>query len=126
MELFYIPGNMENNLLVKNWLVDSDGSICVYCGKEHDRMDKELTIDHVIPQVSGGSNRLHNLVLCCATCNQVRKANKGVKNFKELANFIWQSRRNRELKEKKRRLEILPTRVLYRLPLEIQQILNKR
>jgi len=38
---------------------------CFYCG-----IGKVETIDHVMPIVLGGDNRLVNLVPCCNQCNQ--------------------------------------------------------
>lgn len=42
-----------------------DGYKCHYC---HSREEK-LTIDHVIPQALGGSDKPDNLVACCQACN---------------------------------------------------------
>lgn len=50
----------------KRALVRRDGYRCRKCGTTHG----ELTIDHVIPRSKGGSNRLENLQLLCATCNE--------------------------------------------------------
>lgn len=41
---------------------------CHWCG----RHAKRLTIDHVIPQGSGGSRKKSNTVDCCWSCNQAR------------------------------------------------------
>lgn len=49
---------------------DTNGQLrCVYCG-HRDPDGTTLTLDHVVPRSIGGSNRVHNLVLCCARCNQ--------------------------------------------------------
>lgn len=37
---------------------------CVYCGST-----LNLTLDHVIPLLYGGTKRKDNLVLCCTDCN---------------------------------------------------------
>jgi 5-methylcytosine-specific restriction endonuclease McrA len=50
----------------KNVLI-RDGFACQYCGREHTSGD--LTIDHVIPKVQGGSNDWGNVVACCRSCN---------------------------------------------------------
>jgi 5-methylcytosine-specific restriction endonuclease McrA len=39
---------------------------CAYCGKEATRWE----VDHIIPRIRGGSNRLSNLALSCHGCNQ--------------------------------------------------------
>lgn len=55
-------------------LIERDGLICCYCGRELVRTIKnranQATIDHVIPKTQGGRNQLDNLVLCCYACNQ--------------------------------------------------------
>lgn len=50
----------------KNVLV-RDGFVCQYCGREFAAC--ELTVDHIIPKVQGGSNLWTNVVACCKTCN---------------------------------------------------------
>lgn len=50
----------------KNVLV-RDAFQCQYCGAEHTAAD--LTIDHIIPKVQGGSNQWTNVVTCCRSCN---------------------------------------------------------
>ncbi|MDQ7782737.1 MAG: HNH endonuclease [Desulfomonilaceae bacterium] len=50
----------------KNVLV-RDSFVCQYCGGEYSAGD--LTIDHIIPKVQGGSNEWTNVVTCCRTCN---------------------------------------------------------
>ena len=42
---------------------------CVYCGSTED-----LTLDHVIPQSRGGSDKAENLVTCCFSCNSSKGA----------------------------------------------------
>ena len=44
-----------------------DGSRCQYCGKRFP--SKELTLDHVMPRVSGGEHSWGNLVCACVKCN---------------------------------------------------------
>ncbi|MEW6139327.1 MAG: HNH endonuclease [Thermodesulfobacteriota bacterium] len=44
-----------------------DGFVCQYCGREHTSGD--LTIDHIIPKVQGGTNAWTNVVACCRACN---------------------------------------------------------
>jgi len=50
-----------------------DGYMCRYCGRylrnEVGTPHSIITVDHVIPRVSGGSNRQENLVTACAPCN---------------------------------------------------------
>jgi len=37
---------------------------CAYCGKQ-----VALTVDHVVPLASGGSNNIENIVPACLSCN---------------------------------------------------------
>lgn len=43
---------------------------CAYCESERD-----LTIDHIIPQVKGGSDFTRNVVCCCKSCNHSKGHN---------------------------------------------------
>ncbi|MDX2932921.1 RNA-guided endonuclease IscB [Streptomyces ipomoeae] len=52
------------------------GSACAYC----DTTGVPLNIDHLRPRSRGGSNRISNLVLACAPCNQA-KGNRPVDIF---------------------------------------------
>lgn len=54
-------------------LIERDGQKCHYCNcdlvpSELYRPDG-LSVDHVVPQALGGTNRLDNLVLACRRCN---------------------------------------------------------
>jgi 5-methylcytosine-specific restriction endonuclease McrA len=48
-------------------ILTRDGYVCQYCGREFGSID--LTIDHIIPKVQGGSNEWTNVVACCRCCN---------------------------------------------------------
>jgi len=41
---------------------------CQYCGRRESRHN--LTLDHVMPVVQGGTRSWENIVTCCRTCNQ--------------------------------------------------------
>jgi len=38
---------------------------CAYCGTE----DKPMSLDHIIPQAKGGSNKSNNVLCACTSCN---------------------------------------------------------
>lgn len=60
------------------WLIARRGPSCRYCRATLNRRQddpRQLTLDHWVPKSRGGSNRLRNLVLACATCNR-RKGDK--------------------------------------------------
>lgn len=52
-----VPPSREN-------IYKRDNYECVYCGS-----NKNLTLDHVIPQSKGGKDSWDNLVTACRTCN---------------------------------------------------------
>ena len=52
-----VPPSREN-------IYKRDNYECVYCGS-----NKNLTLDHVIPQSKGGKDGWHNLVTACKSCN---------------------------------------------------------
>jgi 5-methylcytosine-specific restriction endonuclease McrA len=43
------------------------GNVCLCCGKA------EITIDHVVPIIKGGSNDISNLQILCMSCNASKK-----------------------------------------------------
>ena len=50
-----------------------DNNTCAYCGLKF--MQKDLTVEHIIPRSQGGNNSWHNLITACATCNNKKGAN---------------------------------------------------
>jgi hypothetical protein len=54
------------------------GSICNYCGAA-----KNLTLDHIFPQKSGGEDAAENLIFACKSCN----SSKGKKDLMEWMSF---------------------------------------
>lgn len=57
----YIPLNLRKTV------IDRDGYYCVYC--DDDLHDKEIHLDHIIPEAKGGSTTLNNLQVTCRKCN---------------------------------------------------------
>jgi 5-methylcytosine-specific restriction endonuclease McrA len=43
---------------------------CLYCGEKPNM--KELTFDHVVPKVQGGTTHWHNIVSSCRRCNFIK------------------------------------------------------
>ena len=46
-------------------IIEAWESRCAYCGCQPEK----ITLDHVIPKVSGGTTERSNLVPACASCN---------------------------------------------------------
>jgi 5-methylcytosine-specific restriction endonuclease McrA len=61
---------------IREYLLEKWGRKCAYCGKK----DIPLQIEHLIPRVRGGSNRVSNLALACRACNE-RKGNLTAAEF---------------------------------------------
>ncbi len=51
---------------VKEYLLEKWGRQCVYC----EATDKPLQVEHIMPRIRGGSNRISNLAIACGDCNQ--------------------------------------------------------
>jgi len=54
--------------IVKHTLLSMYGNTCLYCGNSISWEDSQL--DHIVPRADSGSNRLENLAVVCAQCNQ--------------------------------------------------------
>jgi 5-methylcytosine-specific restriction endonuclease McrA len=53
---------------VREYLLEKFGRQCAYCGKR----DTPLQVEHIMPKVRGGSDRVSNLTLACEPCNQAK------------------------------------------------------
>lgn len=81
----------------KNYLkvYKRDDYTCQYCGA-----DSDLTIDHIQPFSSGGSNDLDNLVVACRHCNSVLN-DKVFDSFELKRKFLWKRLKiNNEFRDK--------------------------
>ena len=56
-----IPLNLRRSV------IERDGLHCVYC--DEDLTDKEIHLDHVIPESKGGTTSYNNLQVTCRKCN---------------------------------------------------------
>ncbi|MFD8608716.1 RNA-guided endonuclease IscB [Streptomyces sp. NPDC059631] len=61
---------------VRQYLLEKWDRSCAYCGAKN----VPLQIDHIHPRATGGSDRISNLTLACASCNQ-DKAARPVEEF---------------------------------------------
>lgn len=72
-------GTRKKRVVVEQ-LVARDGTCCTWCCVEmvhepiHPNLDcsTHLTLEHIIPLVSGGTHELRNLALACFQCNNER------------------------------------------------------
>jgi hypothetical protein len=53
---------------VREYLLDKWGRTCAYC----DASEIPLEVEHIQPKAHGGSDRVSNLTLACAPCNQAK------------------------------------------------------
>lgn len=60
----------------REYLLEKWGRACAYCGQR----DIPLQVEHIEPKSKGGTDRISNLTLACAPCNQ-RKGNRTVQDF---------------------------------------------
>ena len=58
---------------------------CAYCGKEISI--KDMQVDHMIPQRSGGTDDIANLMPSCRLCNHYKRANS-IERFREAISTI--------------------------------------
>jgi 5-methylcytosine-specific restriction endonuclease McrA len=53
---------------VREYLLEKWGRKCVYCGAT----DRPLQVEHIVPRVRHGSDRISNLTMACKTCNETK------------------------------------------------------
>jgi len=61
---------------VKEYLLEKWGRACVYCGKD----GVPLQVEHIHPKAKGGTNRIGNLTISCAKCNE-KKSVRSIGDF---------------------------------------------
>ncbi len=76
---------------VREYLLEKWGRQCAYCGRD----DVPLQIEHIVPRSRGGSDRVSNLTLACADCNQ----KKGAKTATEFGYPGIQAQAKRPLRD---------------------------
>ena len=65
-----LPAKSPSKMLLKLYEIQNHN--CPYCSNN---MKDDIHIDHIIPLSKNGSNEVHNLILCCSSCN-LRKSAK--------------------------------------------------
>ena len=61
----YQQGTLQG-YTVKEYLLEKWNRTCAYCGAKN----MPFEVEHIVPKVSGGSNRISNLALACHDCNE--------------------------------------------------------
>lgn len=68
---------------IKAQLIKKNGQKCGYCFHK----ERKLTLDHIQPLSKGGEDKIHNIILTCEECNQL----KGDMDIDEWLKFIgWE------------------------------------
>jgi 5-methylcytosine-specific restriction endonuclease McrA len=76
---------------VREYLLEKFGRRCAYCGAT----DVPLQVEHIVPKARGGSNRVSNLTIACAPCNDA----KGTQTAREFGHPEVQAQARRPLKD---------------------------
>ena len=86
--LYKVAGSSEHETGARKALEHAfkvNGGHCFYCNKTN---LSEITIDHVEPIASGGTDTLQNLVIACKQCN-AEKSHKPIELFNPKAGRAW-------------------------------------
>ena len=59
----------NNNVRRQKRSLSKNSVFCVCCYCHHWFLVDDLTIEHIVPKMFGGSNKLSNLSLACEACN---------------------------------------------------------
>lgn len=70
---------------IRGIVIRRDGLLCYYCKRPLSY--GEVTIDHIVPKDSGGSNFPDNLCVCCDDCNN-RKRNLSREAFNAMRELL--------------------------------------
>lgn len=76
---------------VREYLLEKWGRRCAYCGAT----EVPLQVEHLVPRARGGSDRVSNLTLACAPCNQ----KKGLQTAAEFGHPKVQAQARQPLKD---------------------------
>lgn len=74
----YQQGSLYQTEL-RSYLFKKHNGRCVYCGNTAEE------VEHVIPKIKGGTDSVHNLVIACRKCNEL-KGKLSLKEFGKLMN----------------------------------------
>ena len=97
--------NFQQVKIRREAIHERDGGLCFYCLSQ--LSPGERCLDHVVPQVRGGTNTYRNLVSCCVECN----AQKGQTAAQDFLRSLFRQRRlsAAELEDRLHALDALAT-----------------
>ena len=98
---------------VREYLLAKWRRKCAYCG----RAGIPLEVEHIVPRIRGGTNRVSNLTLSCTTCNRL----KGKRTAGEFGHPEVQARALIPLRDAVH-VSIIKTRVIETLPSLLGQV----
>lgn len=63
----------NNNTINTDWLKKeyAQTNVCLYCGKK--MIENQKSLDHLVPISKGGLHAIHNVVVCCRSCNYAKR-----------------------------------------------------
>jgi len=65
---FYVKVPQKKILLTRKNIIKRDRHTCQYCGESH----AQMTVDHVVPKIYGGTDSWENLICACVRCNNLK------------------------------------------------------
>ena len=72
LQLSSTPTSRQAYTETRQWLLAQHGPVCAYCTTKV--AERAITLDHVTPRRGQSAyDRRDNLVLCCKTCNALKK-----------------------------------------------------
>jgi len=79
MDILYIKGYRQIHVgpKLKAFIKERDKFVCQYCLTQN---PKNGIVEHIVPISLGGTNKNHNLVFACHSCNMKKKANVWIPN----------------------------------------------
>lgn len=87
-----MPLNYYSDPRLRKELFERDKWKCQYCGEKV--TDKNVTLDHRVPQAKNGTDLPENLATCCFVCNSIKSG----KTYEEAAPAILASIRELRLR----------------------------
>ena len=75
-------------------ILERDGAVCVWCGREIDTALVRATTEHLVPKLKGGPSWIENELAACSRCNSRRGHTSPCQWLAECEGNGWQPRRD--------------------------------